>query len=54
MNGFHDFYGDEGMERESYTDSGDRHVLKEVITLVRSAVNILELVYNYYNKKKKE
>lgn len=55
-NDYYDFYGGEEMGEEE--GSGDRekgtHVLTELISLIRSALNILELVYDHYNKKGKE
>lgn len=55
-NDYYDFYGGEetGEEEEFRDREKGTHVLTELISLIRSALNILELVYDHYNKKGKE
>ena len=56
-NNFYDFEEDYGayedyetMQNHLVREEKDKHVLTELITLLRSALNILELIYRHYNK----
>lgn len=53
-----DYYGfyEDGETGHSHQarDEKEPHVLTELIALIRSALNILEVIYSHYNKKRKE